>query len=68
MKEWAKNKRWEADLTASSFKDLFYDNLSKTHDFNEAYNLSEDEHEQMFNKRKYSGIDSFRVQLSKKKK
>lgn len=61
-------KDWEADMTCNSFKDLFYDNLSKTGDFKEAYNLSEDEHENMFNKRRYSGIDSFRVTLSRKKK
>jgi hypothetical protein len=61
-------KGWKADLTYNSFKDLFYDNLSKTGDFQEAYNMSEDEHEAVFNKRRYSGVDSFRVQLSKKKK
>ena len=60
-------KKWQANMTVNSFKDLFYDNLSKTGDFKTAYYLSEDEHEEMFNKKRYSGIDSFRVQLSKKK-
>ena len=63
-----KMKKWEADMTVNSFKDLFYDNLSKTGSFKEAYYKSEDEHEEMFNKRRYSDINSFRVQLSKKKK
>lgn len=60
-------KKWEANLTGTSFRNLFYDNLSKTADFNEAYEISESEHEQCFNKRKYSDVKSFRVCLSKKR-
>ena len=61
-------KEWEANLTYNSFKDLFYNNLSKTGDFKAAYNMSEDKHEELFNKRKYSDINSFRVCLHKEKK
>ena len=59
--------KYEAQMTANGFKDLFYNNLSKTGDFGDAYYISEDEHEKLYDKTKYSGIDSFRVQLSKKK-
>jgi len=61
-------KKWQANMTVGSFQDLFYDNLSKTGSFNDAYYKSEDEHEELFNKRRYSGIDSFRVTLSRTKK
>lgn len=59
--------KYEANMTSNGFKDLFYNNLSKTHDFSEAYYVSEEYHERLYDKQKYSGIDSFRVQLSKKK-
>jgi hypothetical protein len=45
-------KDWKADMTYNSFKDLFYDNLSKTGNFEEAYRMSEDEHEECFNKKR----------------
>lgn len=60
--------KYDANMTDKGFKSLFYDNLSKTGNFIKAYYLSEDEHEKLYNKNKYSGIDSFRVCLSKKKK
>lgn len=60
-------KKWKANMTSGSFKELFYDNLSKTHNFNAAYEASENEHEEYFNKRKYSDVSSFRSVLSKKK-
>ncbi len=60
--------KYYANMTYGSFKDLFYDNLSKTHDFEQAFDRTEDEHEELYNKRKYSGIDSFRVVLSKNRK
>jgi hypothetical protein len=59
-------KQWKADMTFNSFKDLFYNNLSKTGNFDEAYNLSENEHEDMFNKKRYKNIKSFKVTLSRK--
>ena len=61
-------KKWKATMTCTSFKELFYDNLSKTGNFNAAYEAAEDEHEKYFNKRKYSDIRSFRSVLSKKRK
>jgi len=54
-------------MTHDGFKSLFYDNLSKTGDFKEAYYMSENEHEKLYDKSKYSSLDSFRVCLSKKK-
>lgn len=59
--------KYEANMTGNGFKDLFYDNLSKTGNFKEAYYMSENEHEKLYDKNKYSGIDSFRVCLTKKK-
>lgn len=59
--------KYEANMTKNGFKDLFYNNLSKTGDFQEAYYMSENEHERLYDKSKYSGIDSFRVILSKEK-
>lgn len=60
--------KYYANMTYNSFKDLFYNNLSKTHNFEQAFDITEDKHEELYNKRKYSGIDSFRVVLSKKSK
>lgn len=60
--------KWEAELTARGFKDLFYTNLSKTGDFKKAYYESENEHEELFDKKKYSDINSFRVSLYRSKK
>jgi hypothetical protein len=60
--------KYEANMTNNGFKDLFYDNLSKSGDFKEAYYMSEDEHQKLYDKQKYSSVDSFRVCLSKKKK
>ena len=60
--------KWEADLSCDDFQELFYDNLSKTGSFKKAYLKSESLHEQLYNKRRYSSLDSFRVSLSKKKK
>ena len=60
--------KWEADMTVNSFRELFYDKLSKTGNFKKAYLETEELHEELFNKRRYSDIYSFRVQLSKNKK
>ena len=60
--------KYYANMTYNSFKDLFYNNLSKTHDFEVAFNLTEDKHEKMYNKKKYSDVQSFRTVLSKKSK
>lgn len=60
--------KWRADMIFIDFKDLFYTNLSSTGDFNKAYLITEKQHEQMYNKRRYSDIESFRVQLSRRKK
>ena len=59
--------KYEAEMTAKGFKNLFYTNLTKVGNFGDAYYVSEDFHEKLYDKTKYSGIDSFRVQLSKKK-
>ena len=60
--------RWKGEGTKDSFKDVFYENLQKTGHFRKAYEMTEDEHEDVFHKRKYSGVQSFKVQLSKKNK
>jgi len=59
--------KWEADMAYGSFEDLFYNNLSKTGDFHKAYLKTEEMHEQLFNKRRYADINSFRVVMSRKK-
>ena len=60
--------KWEADMTYGSFKDLFYNNLSKTGNFKEAYELTENKHEKLFNKRRYSDVNSFRTVYYRNKK
>ena len=49
-------KKWKATMTCTSFKELFYDNLSKTGNFNAAYEAAEDEHESGILR---NGLDEF---------
>ena len=60
--------KWRADMVYSDFKELFYTNLSSTGDFNKAYLLTEKQHEEMYNKRRYKDLECFRVQLYRSKK
>jgi len=59
---------WEGESTCNSFREKFYKNLSKVRHFKKAYEITEQEHERHYNKRKYSGVESFHSQLSKAKK
>lgn len=52
-------------LTPIGFMQAFFKNLQKTDTFVDAYELTEDQHEKAFGKRKYTSYNSF--QTSKKR-
>tara|TARA_R110002020_G_scaffold431046_3_gene640884 strand:- start:401 stop:607 length:207 start_codon:yes stop_codon:yes gene_type:complete len=53
-------------LSPEGFEKRFYKNCKETKTNYEAYEVTEKEYKKIFNKRKYSSYDSFRVSMTKR--
>tara|TARA_R110002051_G_scaffold324860_1_gene424194 strand:- start:356 stop:562 length:207 start_codon:yes stop_codon:yes gene_type:complete len=53
-------------LSPEGFEKRFYKNCKETKTNFEAYEVTEREYKSIFNKRKYSSYDSFRVSMTKR--
>jgi len=53
-------------LSPEGFEKRFYKNCKETKTNFEAYEVTEKEYKKIFNKRKYSSYDSFRVSMTKR--
>lgn len=48
------------------FEEVFYENAGKGNSYSKAYEMTEQEHEQFFKRRRYSSYDSFKNRKRKK--
>ena len=55
---------WEMSFT--KFNELYEKNMTEAPTYTKAYEITEDEHEELTGKRKYAGFNSFRNARSKK--